>query len=866
MLDNSQEEIAEEQATSEVKVSSKASASSKGSTIKSSKSSVLEAAILARASAEATNVKASYSKKQLEIKKQQAKLELEKATLEADLEILEMEKEAAAATAKAEVLEAAAAAEQVEGKSVKSGVPPQVIKQRTMEYVQHQSQLKSRVQDKASQELSVKAQAFTPKKYEQYPSPPTLKKMYVKNETPFIENYVKPNSCYASHHSDPPMADFARFLARRELITTGLFKFDDTPENFRAWRSSFLSATADVDLTYSQELDLLVKWLGKESSEHVKRIRAVYSTNPKAALQLSWDRLDECYVTPEVVENALFKRLDNFPRLTNRDNVKLRELGDLLLELQVAKDEAYLPGLAYLDTPRGVKPIAEKLPTSLQDKWLHIGSKYKQKYDVSFPPFSYFVRFIQDEAKARNDPSFVTCSSHSFVKGEKTQFKQTSHKTPLTVNKTEVNNTPPASPTEDDQTRYCPVHKKTHPLAKCRAFRTKPLQERQNILKEHKRCFRCCSPTHSVKDCDVKLKCEECQSEKHCTAMHQDTSQQPQPVNTPEPEPQPQDDTPPEVTSRCTEICGEGCPPRSCSKVCLVRVFPKGQPQRSVKMYVVLDDQSNSSLARPEFFDTFGIKGSPLTYHMRTCAGLPEMLGRKATGFQIEALSGGPRIDLPPLIECDEIVFNRNEIPTPEVALAHAHLKHLAPLIPKYDPDAQIAVLLGRDIIQVHKARQQVNGPHSAPFAQRLDLGWVIVGEVCLNAHKPTVNVYKTHMLCNGRPSLLTPCPNSINVKELPCYGGERKNNLCKRNSKPHMTEQGLGDKVFERTENDNKCALSFEDETFLKIMEKEVHQDENKNWIAPLPFKSPRLPLPNNRDQALSRLSSLRRNLIKNP
>ncbi len=136
-----------------------------------------------------------------------------------------------------------------------------------------------------------------------------------------------------------------------------------------------------------------------------------------------------------------------------------------------------------------------------------------------------------------------------------------------------------------------------------------------------------------------------------------------------------------------------------------------------------------------------------------------EMSGRKAVDFQIETLDGKTCLDLPPLIECNEIMSNRSEIPTPEVALAHPHLKSVAQFIPKLDPDAQILVLLGRDMIRVHKARQQINGPHNAPFAQRLDLGWVIVGDVCINrAHKPMVSVFKTNILDNGRPSLLTPC------------------------------------------------------------------------------------------------------------
>lgn len=170
----------------------------------------------------------------------------------------------------------------------------------------------------------------------------------------------------------------------------------------------------------SEELDLLVKWLGKESSEHVKRIGAVHVTNPRAALHLSWQRLQDCYGTPEMVENALFKRLDNVSRLSAKDNAKLRELSDLLMELLAAKGDGYLPGLAYLDTPRGIKPIVEKLPPGLQEKLLTTGSRFKEQHRVTFPPFSFFVDFIDSQAKARSDPSCALSSnSQLYSKGEK---------------------------------------------------------------------------------------------------------------------------------------------------------------------------------------------------------------------------------------------------------------------------------------------------------------------------------------------------------------------------------------------------------------------------------------------------------------
>ncbi|XP_076857275.1 uncharacterized protein LOC143511532 [Brachyhypopomus gauderio] len=48
--------------------------------------------------------------------------------------------------------------------------------------------------------------------------------------------------------------------------------------------------------------------------------------------------------------------------------------------------------------------------------------------------------------------------------------------------------------------------------------------------------------------------------------------------------------------------------------------------------------------------------------------------------------------------------------------------------------------------------------------------------------------------------------------------------------------------------------------------MDNEVFQDKAKSWVAPLPFKFPRPPLPNNREQAMNRLSSLQRTLERKP
>lgn len=115
----------------------------------------------------------------------------------------------------------------------------------------------------------------------------------------------------------------------------------------------------------------------------------------------------------------------------------------------------------------------------------------------------------------------------------------------------------------------------------------------------------------------------------------------------------------------------------SCPKICLVKVFLKVQQEQVTKAYVVLDDQSNRSPARTEVFDVYDIKGSESPFTLCTCAGTTEMMGGRATGFVVESLDGATSVALLRIIECNNILSNRAEIATPEVAAEHGgpHLK-----------------------------------------------------------------------------------------------------------------------------------------------------------------------------------------------
>ena len=148
-----------------------------------------------------------------------------------------------------------------------------------------------------------------------------------------------------------------KFPLRKDLLFSRLTTFNDKDESCHAWKASFKGIMEDLQVSDAEQIDLLVKWLGTESSSHAVSIRSSNAGNPKRGLQRLWERLDERYVygSPEMVDASLKTKLANFPKISNKDTKRLYELQYILL--------------GYFDSSSGIRPIVAKLPYTLQEKW-----------------------------------------------------------------------------------------------------------------------------------------------------------------------------------------------------------------------------------------------------------------------------------------------------------------------------------------------------------------------------------------------------------------------------------------------------------------------------------------------------------------
>ena len=752
------------------------------------RSSAPSATSQSRARLEAAKTRLKYSKREVELKKQQA-------ALEAELSLLSHEKEVAAAEAEVDALEAqySSASSRHSSRSFRHSVklPVGCNMERTAAYVSQHSRPPLEVTPYAASDLNPQAPPFK-----------------------------------------PLMPDWTSLLLKKELMLNRMSIFSDTPETYIAWRETFRNTVVQLSLSPAEEVDLLIKHLGPESSKQATSAKAANPRNPVRALERIWSRLDERYGAPEMVLTALQLRLNKFPKITPgyRDAGKLYELSDLLAEIEGLKeDPAYATPLAYFDSSAGVNPIVAKLPTGLQEKWTSHAVRHNELNGTHFPPFSELCRFMRQQSKIRNNPCYRydTCTTDVAVKKPTVREHTT-----VAVKKTEVKE---QESTDKKEAPRCPVHGTRHTLAACRGFQSMPLTDRLQILKKNKGCFKCCGLGHMRQECKATVKCQSCGSDCHPTALHvHGEEKQPKlPANelTVKAEEQ--------VNAKCTQICRGGVVGKSCAKMVLVKVFPSGKPEKAVKLYVIIDDQSNRSLARSELFDKLGIGGEEQEYTLASCNGRSRVTGRLARNLVVESLDGVTCHNLPTLIECDDIPNSREEIPTPEVAQHYAHLRDVRTHINPIDDTAKILLLIGRDVPEAHHVIDQRTGPRSTPYAQRLSLGWVVVGESCLGKiHRPSkMIVKKTHILPNGRPSLFAPCPNSMEISN-----------------------------VFARGKDDEKPGTSQEDRDFMKMMEQELVKDGKGRWTAPLPFRSGRSRLPNNKSQALKRARMLASSLQRDP
>uniref|UniRef100_A0A8W8P2E6 DUF5641 domain-containing protein n=1 Tax=Magallana gigas TaxID=29159 RepID=A0A8W8P2E6_MAGGI len=198
-----------------------------------------------------------------------------------------------------------------------------------------------------------------------------------------------------------------------------------------------------------------------------------------------------------------------------------------------------------------------------------------------------------------------------------TTSRMTTDQRSVIVRKTDVHTNTSGPPD-----KVCPIHLSDHSLNQCREFSRWDMKKRKDLLKKKGICFKCCaSNNHLMKNCKHPIQCEKCDSELHPTALHVTESNTRRTTFNSSETANNYGGEGTEVSSKCTTLCGFVNGGRSCAKIVLAKVFPTDRPQDAVTVYVLLDDQSNHTLARSELLNQLGVTSDPIPYRLKSCAG-----------------------------------------------------------------------------------------------------------------------------------------------------------------------------------------------------------------------------------------------------
>lgn len=228
---------------------------------------------------------------------QESELIIKRAALDANLKLLNSQRDVDKAKTRVKTMQVLL--DEEEDESEVSSISEEVTRQRTEQFVRdscehiQQVNLNPRVTEQEIQQV-ISHQA----KHKNENSHTTMNvdaPTFVPSTVNVHRDTWNTNMCNA----------FSKFMINKDLLLSRLTKYDDKPDMYIAWKSSFKNVMSELNVSPAEEVDLLVKWLGPNSSNQALQIRVSNTGDPSQCLQKIWSGLEDRFGCPEIVEETL---------------------------------------------------------------------------------------------------------------------------------------------------------------------------------------------------------------------------------------------------------------------------------------------------------------------------------------------------------------------------------------------------------------------------------------------------------------------------------------------------------------------------------------------------------------------------------
>lgn len=668
----------------------------------------------------------------------------------------------------------------------------------------------------------------------------------IKSELAIKSEYTLPSSNtakseYTSPNSNPAgtpsqnveslaFVDLAKSLSAQlnlgRLPTPEPAVFNGDPLAYPSWKVSFQTLIESRQIPQSERIHYLKRYV----SGPVKDVIDGFLLLPTDEAFVEAKKvLDKRYGDPFIVANAFRDRLEKWPKVSVRDGKGLQKFGDFLNQCQLAMQSN--GGLSVLNDDRENRKLLLKLPDWLVPRWGRLVAKWKNEHGT-FPPFKKFAEFVVEEATLACDPITSLYSLKNSNDGPVGRSDKVQSRSFVSSSASSSGDSQPNKPSP------CLLCSQPHELNVCSKFLSKSLVDRKAYVKEKHICYACLRSGHLAKKCRKRKTCTIC-GKLHPSALHGDIK------------PQAQNHS---IQSTATLFGNSICAYKS-SMIVPVYVSHSDNPDKEHMVYALLDTQSDTTFILENSCTALGVSGVNVKLSLSTMYAENCIIdSKRVQGLQVRGIHSHDRIDLPVSFSRDFIPASKSHVPTPEIARSIPYLRHMENCFTPLQ-NCEIGLLIGYNCPKALTPREVVSDKGGGPFAQRTDLGWGIMGVI---GEKLDVNVEDSI----GISHRIVACqvPDSL------AYGDSMVGKSVLFSLRTKVKEVFDPVKVLKILESDfseqaEGQPISSDDKRFLEIMDSEVKTVKGR-YELPLPFKSSKPHLPDNRVQAEQRLKGLRRRL----
>ncbi|XP_026051006.1 uncharacterized protein LOC113037895 [Carassius auratus] len=602
--------------------------------------------------------------------------------------------------------------------------------------------------------------------------------------------------------------------------------FNGDPIQFVDWKASFMSLIDRKGISAADKLYYLKKYVS--GSAH-KYLEGTFYRNDEEAYKDAWNKLNQRYGQPFVIQRAFREKLSKWPRISSKDAEGLRTFSDFLNACLQAIP--HVKGLEILNDCEENQKLVQKLPDWAASRWNRQVTTSLMD-GKEFPSFQDFVKFMSTEAEIVCNPITSLHALHSRESPHERRISNETKRNKAIVFKTQTTeNSDKQTMAKGQLKTSCMLcQDDSHPLCKCPEFMVKSLKDRRSYVKDNKLCFGCMKPGHCAKDCRHRHTCDVCKL-RHPTCLHdynyENNGNRKQPTVSMEHARES------EITDAISlNITRQG---RSVITSMIVPVWVSSikNPSNEQLVYALLDTQSDTTFIDEEVSNTLQVDSQPIKLKLTTMIGDSMIIkSKRVSDLRVRGYNSSVHINLPPVYTKECIPVNRDHIPTQETAKNWSHLKvitdEMSPLL-----SCEVGLLIGYNCHRVLAPRQVILGKDDEPYAILTDLGWSVVG-----CSTPGINGSTSVSLCHR-----------IATKEIPAL--------------TPMDAIRVLESDFKDVTADEKT-ISQDDIVFLDKLKEGIKKNAQGHYEMPLPFKQ-RPYLPDNRELAKVRLNHLNKKFCRN-